>query len=287
MFSTVRRSSLKLQSTIERVVQRNYNSFSRFHSKKNVLLRRALPIGLGLSLATGCIALSEPLQTRPLNVAEVADIVWTRWTKPVLSKTETRGMYRVILKLAPKRDIFKNIVWIIPLYKAKCNVDKESMTVDQFKRWIEFYTDENYSEAQWKTMLSAFDLDSTGRVSLNEFISVYVLIQTMEKKNIKKRDLFKWSKANFDAMDIDSSGYLDFDEVVYWIEFLIRAGYVNNQASDSIFLNAEELGDMSLRKYDSNFDGKISFDEFRGMFGDLLEGTFADTSSPSDVLLSN
>merc|ERR1719384_911194 len=163
MFSTIRRSSLKLQSTVEKVCQRNFNSFSRLSSsKKNVLLRRALPIGLGLSLATGCIAFSEPLQTRPLNVAEVADIVWIRWTKPVLSKTETRGMYRVILKLAPKRDIFKNIVWIIPLYKAKCNVDKESMTIDQFKRWIEFYTDENYSDKQWGIMLQAFDLDSTG-----------------------------------------------------------------------------------------------------------------------------
>lgn len=270
-------------------------SSTRQFSRPNVLLRhnaplrRALPLGMGLSLgfATGYFALSEVgIVNSPnlLNVQDAADVVWHHWEHAVLTKKETKGMLKVIKKIAPKRDIFKNIQWVTPLFKSKCNVAKETMSRDQFIRWVHYYSDANYTPEQWEVWMRAFDLDSTGMISLNEFISVYVLVQTMESKKIKKRDVFKWAKANFKSMDIDSSGYLDFDEVVVWVEFLIRAGYVSNKTGDT-FLSADELADITLRKYDANFDGKISFDEFRDMFTDLLQGRFAEVSLPSDVIV--
>merc|ERR1719445_2569928 len=128
------------------------------------------------------------------------------------------------------------------------------MTEDQFIRWIQYHCDETFPEDDMCAYMIAFDLDSNNRVSLNEFLSVYVLVQTMERKTLKKRDLYKWSKANFEAIDIDGSGYLDFDEVVYWIEFAVRAGYVSNknEKNDTLW-SSEELADLTIRKYDDNF----------------------------------
>lgn len=249
--------------------------------------RRTLTLGVSMTLGmgAGAIAFSEPkTRPKPLGDQDHGDVEWKRWETVPLTKNDTKIINKWISKMAPKRDIFKNLSFIIPLFLKKCNEGKEAMTKAQFFRWLEFHTDNNFSEEEKQLWLKAFDLNLNSLISLNEFISVYVLIQTMEKKTLKKRDLFKWTKANFKAIDIDGSGYLDFEEVVYWIEFAIRAGYVNNKHSTGQVLSSEELADLTLRKYDENFDGKISFEEFRSMFNDLLTGHFTDFSDPCDRL---
>lgn len=253
--------------------------------------RRTFPLSVGLALSLGVggiMALSEP---RSLDKAygeeRHGDVDWKIWESVVLKKEDTTSLNKWVLILAPKRDIFKNLSFITPLFLQKCNASKEAMTIEQFFRWVQFHTNRDFTPEQKHIWTMAFDLNSNNLISLNEFISVYVLIQTMEKKNLKKRDLFKWTKANFRAIDIDNSGYLDFEEVVYWIEFAIRAGYVSNKHASGKLLTAEELADLTVRKYDENFDGKINFEEFRSMFNDLLTGHFTDYSDPSNYLVAS
>lgn len=237
-----------------------------------------LPTCMGLALGVGIGGTMAFSESKPI------DVDWKKWEHAILSKKDRRTLHKGVSKLAPKRDIFKNISYVIPLFRAKCDISKECMSIGQFFRWLQYHIDVTLTDPERKIWLSAFDLASNDLISLNEFISVYVLIQTMEKKNLKKRDLFKWTKANFKAIDIDGSGYLDFDEVVYWIEFAIRAGYIDNKHPSGRILSCEEIGDITLRKYDENFDGQISFEEFRSMFSDLLTGHSLEIHDPNSSL---
>lgn len=277
-----------LRSVLPRVTGQQFSRKNLLNMANRTPFRRTLAMGISMTvgMGVGALAFSEP-KTRsksksvPLGDQDHGEVEWTRWNIAPLNKKDTKMINKWICKIAPRRDIFKNLNYIIPLFLKKCDQGKEAMSANQFFRWIEFHTDQNISDENKEIWLRAFDLNSNTLISLNEFISVYVLIQTMEKKTLKKRDLFKWTKANFKAIDIDGSGYLDFEEVLYWIEFAIRAGYIDNKHSSGAVLSSEELADLTLQKYDDNFDGKISFEEFRSMFNDLLMGQFTKYDDPS------
>lgn len=283
MFSVFRSSTILRFSTKKCLTCRNLSLGRIVHRASP--LQRAMPIGMGLilGLGTGSMAFS---QAGPHDDEDHTP-AWKTWTSAALSKKEVRRIYKKINKMAPKRDIFKNLSFITPLFMNKCDEGKESMSIEQFFRWMQYHCNENFSVEEMNSYLKAFDLSSNKLIGLNEFIAVYVLVQTMEKKSLKKRDLFKWAKANFKAIDLDDSGYLDFDEVLCWIEFAIRAGYISNKCEKTQnLLTSEELADMTFRKYDENFDGKISFEEFRSIFSDLLAGHFTEPLDVSSSLRS-
>lgn len=231
----------------------------------------ALGLGLGLSIGVGSVLCQD---------VDLTTVRWRRWDQRALNRKELIQLHIWTECLSPsKRDIILNVKTLTGNFRGYCDKGNEKMSMTQFFRWLEFYTNQDFNNKQRSIWTRAFDLDSTGLVSLNEFVSVYMLVSTMEKKRLKKRDLLRWTNANFAAMDLDNSGFLDFDEVVLWIEFAIRAGYISNRNKEAkTFMTAEELADCTLRKYDDNFDGQISKDEFKRMFNDLLDGHFTDWS---------
>lgn len=184
--------------------------------------------------------------------------------------------------LPPTRNLFNDLEKISKLFVEKVDVGEEAMSDKQFFRWIQFYAQKNLSEesrAQWK---AAFNMDSL--ITLSEFRMGYCFIRTMLSKKLKKRDLPKWSKVNFAAMDMGQAGSLDFEDVTFWIGFAVRTGYINNRHPTGKEMTDEEVADLTFEKYDDDGDRSIDEKEFQQIFKDLLCGTFAKWVKSSDVV---
>jgi len=157
-----------------------------------------------------------------------------------------RGLRVLMLELnIPERDLRK-------MYKYWLEVDRDgSGSVDLFEllMWFDFERTE--------FMVNTFkllDADGSGELDFVEFCATFYLYCT-----------FTWAglvKYAFDITDVDRSGFLDMNEV----ESLCRSvyGFTGKRKGEAFRRKENNLLDLegTLRQFDSDSDGKISFKEF-------------------------
>lgn len=114
-------------------------------------------------------------------------------------------------------------------------------------------------------VLDIFDEDGGGDVDFKEFL---VGLSTFSAKGHNEDKL----KFAFKIYDIDRDGYISNGEM-----FLVLKMMVGNNLEDS---QLQQLVDKTIIKADKDKDGKVSFEEFKGM----IENTdFAKQMTLNDI----
>lgn len=100
-----------------------------------------------------------------------------------------------------------------------------------------------------KRVISVFDVNSDGKISFKEFLEgIAALYGTNDEEKLQFA---------FKIYDIDQDGFISNGEL-----FTVLKMMVGNNLTD---LQLQQLVDRTIIKADLDFDGKISYDEFKEM----------------------
>ncbi|KAJ3603058.1 hypothetical protein NHX12_030802 [Muraenolepis orangiensis] len=122
------------------------------------------------------------------------------------------------------------------------------LTYYEFKKFFGLKNLSESSDAYAMTMFTTFDMNQDGYIDFMEYIAALSLVLKGEVQQ-KLRWYFK-------LYDVDGSGCIDRDELLFIIKS-IRA--INGAHND---MSAEEFTNMVFDKIDINGDGKLSYEEF-------------------------
>ena len=107
-----------------------------------------------------------------------------------------------------------------------------------------------------KRVISIFDKNKDGKISFSEFLSGLASLYGTDEEH-KLRFAFK-------IYDIDEDGFITNGEL-----FTVLKMMVGNNLTD---LQLQQLVDRTIIKADLDYDGKISYEEFKVMVKDLDVG---------------
>ena len=111
-----------------------------------------------------------------------------------------------------------------------------------------------------KRVISIFDIDKNGSISFAEFLTgnyhFYLGLSSLYGNDEEQKIQFA-----FKIYDIDEDGYITNGEL-----FTVLKMMVGNNLND---LQLQQLVDRTIIKADLDYDGKISYEEFKFMVKDL------------------
>ena len=164
--------------------------------------------------------------------------------RSILSKFTGAGPKELVKKIkAHRKDFFA--------------AGSEGMDKEQIAAFLE---KECNLEVNGETVIKAFDLNLTGRVSYSEFVSG-VLIYLSETKHCQKGD-DTLLKLNFEVLDTDQSGSADRAEIKYWLELAKQMGMTSNYLDGDTELAVAKIFDT----FDKKGTGSLRYDEFSRMY---------------------
>uniref|UniRef100_A0A7S1KQU8 EF-hand domain-containing protein n=1 Tax=Percolomonas cosmopolitus TaxID=63605 RepID=A0A7S1KQU8_9EUKA len=104
-----------------------------------------------------------------------------------------------------------------------------------------------------KRLISMFDEDQDGTVDFQEFIGLFNIFKASNGDTTSKDKL----EVLFKVYDIDNDGFISNGEL-----FLVLKMMVGNNLSDE---QLQQIVDKTILEGDLDGDGKISFEEFKGI----------------------
>ena len=104
---------------------------------------------------------------------------------------------------------------------------------------------QNPTEAELQDMINEVDIDGSGSIEFNEFL-------TMMSKKIKENEVSNDIREAFKVFDRDSDGFISAEELTHVMSTLGEN------------LTQEEIDEMS-READLDGDGRVSYEEFATM----------------------
>ncbi|CAK72848.1 unnamed protein product (macronuclear) [Paramecium tetraurelia] len=120
-------------------------------------------------------------------------------------------------------------------------------------------------ETEVNKVFQFFDISNDGRIDSNEFICALSLLSQATLKVM--HHIYSQEKANviFSLYDFDHNKTITRNELIMLIKTTLTALGAMSQKGECTIQEAERIADDLLRKYDTNKDESISFNEFQSL----------------------
>eukprot|EP00008_Paramoeba_atlantica_P002632 CAMPEP_0201479746 /NCGR_PEP_ID=MMETSP0151_2-20130828/4393_1 /ASSEMBLY_ACC=CAM_ASM_000257 /TAXON_ID=200890 /ORGANISM="Paramoeba atlantica, Strain 621/1 / CCAP 1560/9" /LENGTH=191 /DNA_ID=CAMNT_0047861383 /DNA_START=72 /DNA_END=647 /DNA_ORIENTATION=- len=134
-----------------------------------------------------------------------------------------------------------------------------------FRSFLQFHLNKELTDEQMDHWHYIFGFEPC--VQTSQFNMIYAMY---DLNGIKRDTGWKNAHYNFKAIDADSSGTVEKEEMIDWLRLAFRSGYLNVQCGkfgpEECF---ERLQDHMFKTYDANNDCIFQRREFEAMWKDL------------------